>query len=447
MTGEIESRVVEKTARGIADAASRAIRDGAYAEGEHLPTIRDLASALGVSPSTVAAAWTLLARAGVVHSDGRRGTTVSRRAQLGPERTRRTLVNATRFGLDLSTGLPDTELLPDLRPALGRLEANSRPRTYLDEPVIPGLLTYLAEDWPFPAEVITVLDGAHDALDLMIATKLRYGDRIAVERVTDANLLDLLEVAGVRLLPVDVDGEGLVPESLGRAIADGARWVFAQPRAQHPTGSAWSAKRASELATVVRGNSDVAVVEVDFSSDVASSPLVSIGTHVPTQVLHVRGYSASHGPELRMGAIGGPVRLMDDLIERRHLGQGWSSRILQTLLLDLLRDPTAVARVAAARDTYARRRARLLAELAARDVPGEGSDGFFVRIRVPNEAAVLVALASQGIGVAPGTPNAVDPRDSSHVVVTSALLPEDRAADVAEAIADAARPRRIRRVS
>ncbi|MFC0530570.1 aminotransferase-like domain-containing protein [Phytohabitans kaempferiae] len=446
MAGEIEARVVEWTARGIADAASRAIAEGAYAEGEKLPTIRQLAKSLGVATNTVASAWTMLARAGIVHSDRRRGTTVSCHPRFGPERTRRTLVNAIRFGLDLSTGLPDADLLPDLRRTLGRLESSLLPRTYLDEPVIPELLELIGEDWPFPAEVLTIVDGVFDALDLVVSTKLRFGDRVAVERVTDPNILDLLEVAGVRLVPLDLDEQGVAPDSLERAIADGARWAFLQPRAQQPTGATWSTKRADNLAAVLKRHRDVAVLEIDLTGPVATGALPSLGTRVQSRVLHVRTYSASHGPELRIAALGGAGELMDDLVERRYLGQGWTSRILQGILLDFLHDRDTRARVDEAREEYSRRRARFVAELAERDLASDGDEGLLVRVPVPNEATALIALASRDIGVAPGTPGTVDPRDSSHIIVTSARLPQHRAAEVAEAIHQTVRTRRVRRV-
>ena len=46
--------------------------------------------------------------------------------------------------------------------------------------------------------------------------------------------------------------------------------------------------------------------------------------------------------------------------DRRLLGPGWSSRLLQGVLLDLLTDPAAVAQISKARSAYATRRATLL---------------------------------------------------------------------------------------
>ena len=56
--------------------------------------------------------------------------------------------------------------------------------------------------------------------------------------------------------------------------------------------------------------------------------------------MHIRSYSKSHGPDLRLAAVGGAGDVVDPVANRRLLGPGWSSRILQAVLVELLRDPT-----------------------------------------------------------------------------------------------------------
>src|SRR5262249_42118442 len=135
MMDELKSRLAEPTARGLADAVSRGVRDGALEPGATMPPIRKIATELKMAPATVSAAWALLSRAGVIHTNGRRGTVIADRAVPGPVRYRRALQHSVRFQFDLSTGLPDPALLPDLAPALGRLHAAAPLHTYLDDPV------------------------------------------------------------------------------------------------------------------------------------------------------------------------------------------------------------------------------------------------------------------------------------------------------------------------
>jgi DNA-binding transcriptional MocR family regulator len=437
---ELKSLFVEPSARGLADAVSRGVRDGAFQAGVVLPSIRAIAARLQLSTSTVSAAWAMLSKAGVIHTDGRRGTVIADRQVPGPARYRRALEYSARFEFDLSSGLPDPMLLPDLVPALHRLPAARPLRTYLDSPVMPELHDQLHARWPYRADAITVADGLMDALDLIISTALRYGDRVAVEQPTDPSLLDLLEVMGARVITVELDEAGPVPSSLTAAVDGGARTVFVQPRAQNPTGVCVSRQRVDELAGIVR-RTEALVVEIDYQGAVASAPMWSLGRVIADRTVHIHGFSASHGPELRIAAIGGPTEFIDTLVHRRHLGQGWTSRLLQMLLTDLLDDAAATTQIEAARDEYARRRRTLVAELDRRNVAVPGSDGWYIWMPVASEPAALVSLTSRSIGAAPGTPFWIRPDAEPHLSLTSALLPTDHAAEIADALADAALPK------
>jgi DNA-binding transcriptional MocR family regulator len=59
-------------------------------------------------------------------------------------------------------------------------------------------------------------------------------------------------------------------------------------------------------------------------------------------------------------------------------------------------------------------------------------------VPVAGERDALVLLAARGIGAAPGRPFLVAPLDGEHLRVTTALLPESAAEQVADALADAA---------
>src|SRR5919112_5336125 len=72
----LAERLKERTARGIAVETSALIRSGALPIGVRLPTVRDLAFKLGVSPATVSDAWSELRRQKMIGGRGRTGTYV-----------------------------------------------------------------------------------------------------------------------------------------------------------------------------------------------------------------------------------------------------------------------------------------------------------------------------------------------------------------------------------
>lgn len=391
----------EPTARGLAGAVSRAIGAGVLTPGMKLPPIRQVARDLGLSPTTVSAAWHLLGRSGAIRTDGRRGTVIAEARATGPRRYRRALSRRTAFALDLSTGVPDPALLPDLSPALRRLHATA-PGSYLDDPVVPELETVLRERWPSDPERLTIVDGAMDALDRVASQLLRLGDRAVVEDPCFPPLLDLLDALGVQILGVPLDASGPVPERLAAQLEHQPVAVFLQPRAQNPTGVSWTPERLAELAAVLAAAPSTVVVEDDSAGDIAYTECLSLGSALPDRTVHIRSFSKSHGPDLRLAAVAGPASILDCLLERRLLGQGWTSRLLQHLLLDLLTDEATVAGVSRAREEYARRRRLVTEPLRADGVGVDGTDGINLWLPVADEQAALLGLAADGIGAASG---------------------------------------------
>src|ERR1700689_5612292 len=102
----------------IAARIEAAIADGALAPSARLPTVRELAAGIEVSPATVAAAYRMLKQRGLVSANSRRGPVVLPRPPLRV-RGARPLPQGVR---DLATGNPDPALLPPLGPALAGLD-------------------------------------------------------------------------------------------------------------------------------------------------------------------------------------------------------------------------------------------------------------------------------------------------------------------------------------
>jgi len=435
----ISAAVVDRSARGVAFAVSRLIHGGELAAGTRLPTVRDLARVLGISPTTVSEAWSSLARAGLIATRGRSGTVV-----LSGERLRSRLRYTHMAGIvggapqDLSTGVPDHDLLPDLTETLGRLGDMRLTTSYLDEPVLPALEEHLRSVWPYAAERVTVVDGALDALDRIIGVVVRFGDRVLVENPTFPPMLDLLEQTGARPIGLALDDSGIVPAALDEALSLNPVAVLLQPRAHNPTGVSMTASRAAELSVLLDRHPDVIVIEDDHAAGIASAPTVSLGTHLPGRTVHIRSFAKSLGPDLRLAAMSGPASVISPLADRRMLGPGWSSRLLQHVLLDLLSSPATAKLLDEAREEYARRRAAMLEALAHHGARATADDGINLWLEVADQQAALVRLAANAIAVAPGSPFEVTALPAPHVRITVGLVREG-IDELARILAEAAR--------
>lgn len=236
-----------------------------------------------------------------------------------------------------------------------------------------------------------------------------------------------------------LDEEGLELRSLEEALREPVAAVFLQPRAQNPVGVTMTSARARAIAALLDGTGTL-VVEDDSAAGLSAEPLVSLGTWRPEHTAYIRSFSKSHGPDLRLAALSAPAALHRALTARRELGQGWSSRLLQQVLLGLLTSETARDEVTRASSTYAARRAHVVDALAARGVHVPGTEGINIWVPVEDETAAVVRLASRGIGVAAGTPfrvRAAEPGSGGHVRVTVGAATGDLDA-LADALAEAA---------
>ena len=436
---EIESR----TPAGIAAAIGRLIRSGQLAPGERLPTVREFAAELGVSPATISHAWQALAGIGLIASRGRSGTFVLEQAPTWlPARSQSMVGQQQATRIDLSRGTPDPLLLPALGPALSRVSRHAVTPSYQEFPVIPELLAVLRASWPFRAESITVVDGALDAISRSLDQVTRFGDRVIVEDPGFPPFFDLLDQLGARQIPVAVDEHGIEPAAFAAALELSPAAVILQPRAQNPTGASMTAERAEELARLL-GASKAAektiVIEDDHSGEISIAPDVSLGRWLPDRVLHVRSYSKSHGPDLRIAALGGPASIVDRIVARRMLGPGWTSRMLQTILHELLTDGESIAQINEARRIYFARQKALADALNGFGLDVRQADGINTWLPVRGERDAILQLAAAGIRVAGGSPFLASDGPGSFIRVTAGALQDD-VTPIAGAIALAARP-------
>lgn len=416
----IASAVPAGTAEGVAGAIEGLVARQLFPAGLRLPTVRQLARRLEVSPTTVAAAWRKLAEGGLIETKGRAGSFVLGAA--APRRRTWLSGQPGRYRLDLSTGTPDPSLLPDLTRVMAEMGPGSpETRSYLGPVVLPELEEAIRSRLAFQPETLTVVDGAIDAMDRVMAQVIRRGASVIVEDPCFPPIAELVEEHGGRLVPVSLDGEGLDPDELEVAGDTHPAVLVFQPRANNPAGVSVSPARLHRISAFVTRHRDLFVIEDDSAGDIACAPETTLSADHPGRVAHIRSYSKSHGPDLRMAALAGPSAVIDSVVERRRLGPVWTPRVLQRVLCHMLTDAHVVDQVSTARAEYSRRRRMLIELLAAGGVAVGGGDGINLWIPVADERDALVALASVGIGVAPGSPFQLRPGSPPHIRVTVGL--------------------------
>jgi DNA-binding transcriptional MocR family regulator len=422
-----------ESASAIAASVETAIREHRLSAGAPLPTVRALADALRVSPTTVSAAYRLLRTRGLVHAKGRNGTRVSHRPPL-PVRPAAVVPAHLR---DLANGNPDPALLPPLGDVLARLEPSLR--LYGERTNRQDLLKLAARrfaDDGVPRGPIAVVGGALDGIERVLQARVRPGDRIAVEDPGYTGVLDLVAALGLVPEPYAVDDAGPVGDDLARALAAGSKAVIVTPRAQNPIGAALDAKRARELRALLARHDDVLVVEDDHAGPVAGVPAVSLCQKRGAWAV-VRSVSKSLGPDLRVALLTGDDATIARVEGRQSVGTGWVSHLLQEMVVALWSDRSTEMLLRRAAETYTERRDALVHALAAHGIEAHGRSGMNVWVPVAEEAAAVTALAEAGWAVRAGERYRLRARPAIRITIAT-LKPaeaEQLAADIARIVA------------
>lgn len=417
----LERRCREAGLRSVERTLAGMIRDGELPQGTRLPTIRETARLLGLSPGTIAAIWKRLGEDGLIETNRRGGTIVLEARRQSPE---------VRFlddwmSFDLAHGGPDPKLQPEFEEAmLAGLKSRNLPSPPR-ETITAQLIDAVAPTWPFAPESWSTTGGGTEGIYLALEA-VANGRPIAVEQPTSPRLVEAIHTLGLRAIAVQWDKDGPEIASLREALSQGPAAFIYQPRAHLPTGRSVTPDRMSQMVECFRQYLGVDILEDDGLGPLSTSSVGSLGSHFPERVLYVRTYCKAYGIDLKVCVVGGSRRLVQRVNLGRSHGTGITSRILQGALAHLLGSSASEKQIRAAQRRYTSRRTMLANAIREHGLEVDGDAGFLLWLPVPDEAAALVNLSSRGIAAGPGSHCCVVPARQGHLWLTTSRIPENR---------------------
>ncbi|MFN7052121.1 MAG: aminotransferase class I/II-fold pyridoxal phosphate-dependent enzyme, partial [Gemmobacter sp.] len=211
-------------------ALREAIRAGELPPGTQLPTVRDLAWGLHVTPGTVSRAYQLATQEGLLAATVGRGTFVAARApRLGPTQSlfQERDLQSEPWLVDLrSPQLPDVGQGAAFSQALERIGAGldaawlDYPSQRGEAPLREALCGFLADRLlgPVSADDIALTHGGQNALLLVFLCCLR-GDRpvILTEDLAYPGIRHAAKLARAEMVGVEIDDQGMMPDALEAA--------------------------------------------------------------------------------------------------------------------------------------------------------------------------------------------------------------------------------------
>ena len=430
------------SANELVHEVERRIAEGELRPGDRLPSVRAVAAQRGMAPNTVAAAYRRLRDRGAVTGRGRQGTVVADRPLVVPV----VAADVPDGVVDAMTGNPDPALLPDLGPALAAAAtapaARYGGRLLVAELEASGRAGFEADH--VCADRMTVVSGAMDAVERLLETHLRQGDRVGVEDPGYASVHQVVHGLGLEPVPIAVDPFGVRPDALAAALDDGLAALIVTPRANNPCGAAFDDDRVAQLDAVLADHRDLFVIQDDHAGPIAGVPFVGLRRDLPRWAV-VRSMAKSLGPDLRVALIAGDADTVARVEARIQIGPGWVSHLLQRTVATLLADPATVDTVARAAATYRSRRERLAAHLADAGIECWARSGLQVWVPVADEPAVVMAMRDRGFAIRAGDRFRL--QSPPAVRITTASLPDGALDGLAAALVEVLRPPALSRTA
>jgi len=328
-----------------------AILDGQLAPGTRVPATRALASELGVSRATVQQAFDQLMAEGYLEGKVGSGSFVARtlpedylsapapqpvgrpvvRPQRVPSRRAASMVEASRLNVAayprqkwpaFPVGIPALDAFPHRvwsrllarrwRHPSAELLNHRVPAGYL--PLREQIAAYVATARGVRCTVdqVIIVAGAQQGLDLAARVLLDPGDAAWVEDPGYIGVRGALSGAGVRVVPVPVDSEGL-DVAAGRALCPDARLAYITPSHQFPLGVTMSLGRRLALLEWAT-QADAWILEDDYDSEFryCGRPLAALqGIDQTARTIYVGSFSKVLFPALRLGYLVVPPDLVD----------------------------------------------------------------------------------------------------------------------------------------
>src|ERR1700682_772527 len=396
----------------VVDELRRRVQAGTLGPGERLPPVRGLATALGVTPETVAGAYKRLVDEGYLRGEIGRGTFVaapplhaeedplapfeaggalrpfaSSTATPGPPAQRDLLRLANHPGLvSFAASVAALELAPveALQRALSSALSEEGAGAWQVGPTqgFPPLRAAIAEllrdrGLTVDPSAVCVTSGCQQGIDLAAKVFVGAGDAVLVEQPSFLGALEAFRARGARVIGVPIEGDGLRAEALPALLQKHhPNLLYCMPTYQNPTGRSLSADNRRALLRIAAAYG-LPIVEDDSAGFIhldqdAAPPSLKAEDHAG-YVIHLGTFSKLIAAGLRLGWLVADPPVFEKLVAAKYASDLSSDALVQRAVYRLLADGALQAHLVRAREVYRQRRDVLVDALNAPDLLPAGA--------------------------------------------------------------------------
>ncbi len=329
----------------LAESVRQAIEEGQLEPGELLPSTRQLARRFSTHRHTVMNALAELVAEGWLDSEPGRGYRVvpglPRYFCPSPSALPSDLSQPPSFDYAFPSGQPDLRLFPtaDYYRAVREAMREVDPVELLgyDEPagrlsLRHELTHYLRRLRAITGQAVVVTHGSQEGIFLLGQMLVQPGQVVAVEEMGYSPTFEALRLTGAQLRPVQIDGEGLVLESLERlARTTPVALVYVTPLHQYPTTVTMGNERRHQLYEVAHRHG-IKILEDDYDHEFhyRSRPLAPLKSREPEQIVYYTStFSKVVYPSARLGFVALPPKRAQEVTRLKRITTRQNSSLLQ----------------------------------------------------------------------------------------------------------------------
>lgn len=409
---------------GLPDAISAAIADGTLRAGDRLPPRREFAYHLGLALASIAEAFVIAEKRGLVVSKVGRGTYV------------------LRFPEELLAIESDPESLIDLRLNVTPTDPFN---TYLNRAIgaisrrksLHGLFAYHpasgvdmhrvhASEWlalrnvDYKPEEVVICDGGREAITAIISTFTKAGKTVLCPNLGYFGYRNIVDLYRLDVVPFDGQGRGMQPEALLKA-AHGRRVgaILCTPTRNDPLNVTTSLATRREIVRVAQ-ELDCLLIEDDSSGHLSGDSTPTFAELAPDRTIYICGTSKSLAPGLRVSFIGMHPSLRPQMTAALF-SLSWASATLMREVTSMLIGDGSARKILAWHREDATNRQRL----ASATIPLAGvSDlpNYHTWLQLPDgwrAQEFSERLRARGVMVLPSTSFALDPLKAPEAICIS----------------------------
>jgi 2-aminoadipate transaminase len=294
----------------------------------------------------------------------------SRTGRLRPSAIRE-ILKLTQKGevISFAGGLPAPELFPvaEIRAATDRILSThgTAALQYSTTEGDPELRAWVASRYKnADADGVQIVSGSQQGLDLVAKCYLDPGDTVVVAAPTYPGALRAFEPYEVRFRTVEIDEDGMVPESLAEALGAGAKLIYVIPDFDNPTGARLSLRRRHAVIDLARTHG-VPILEDSPYSELRfeGEALPCLFDLAPDMVIHAGTFSKTMVPGFRLAWLVAQPAALVPVSRAKQAADLHTSTFTQLLALEVAQGGFLDEQIVKVRNHYGSRRDVMLGAL------------------------------------------------------------------------------------